>query len=166
MLFNAIKKWENLLLVFEDLENLGYFSDVKQLNNNIKIAIELDDTQLTAIMVLPYFILTFDDKSKIGKIVQELYESSEMLVVSVEENKIHVKIKYDFGSLLGDKVWGVNSTVNNYMSRFGLGDDSITNYVDQESKKAIFNIIKEKYLSPLLKTLQTSAIELQEQWSS
>lgn len=52
MLFDAIKKWENLLLVFEDLENLGYFSDVRKLNKNIEKAIELDETQLTAIMIL------------------------------------------------------------------------------------------------------------------
>lgn len=125
--------------------------------------LDIDLKNKSAVILLPYFIVTCDDKSKIGNMVQGLSEISEKLVVSVEQNKIHVKIKYDFGPLFNDEVWKLNDSLNNSMSHF-VGD-SYNGYFDNEIKNLIFEKIKEKYLHPVLKTLQKSALKFQEEYN-
>ena len=118
----------------------------------------------SAIMILPYFVLTYNDKSKIGEMVQGLSDVSDKLIVSVEQNKIHVKIKYDFGPLFKDEIWKTRESLNNSLISF-VGHDA-DGYLDNEFKKVILEKIKEKYFIPVENSLRKSALEFQKQFFS
>jgi len=118
----------------------------------------------SAVMILPYFILTYEDKSKVGEMVQGLSEVSDKLIVSVEDNKIHVKIKYDFGPLLNDEIWKMRNSLNDSFIYF-VGQDA-DGYLDNEFKETILTIIKERYFAPVVNSLQKSATEFSKQYFS
>jgi len=118
----------------------------------------------SAIMILPYFVLTYTDKSKVCEMVQGLSECSDKLIVSVEDNKIHVKIKYDFGPLFSEEIWKTRDSLNNSLISF-VGYDA-DGYLDHEFKKVIFEKIKEKYFVSVVNSLQKSATEFQKQYFS
>lgn len=65
MLIDAIKSWEKLLLVYHTASELQKaFGDINHLNQNIQTAINLDETNITAMMILKNSLQSYTKGTK------------------------------------------------------------------------------------------------------
>ncbi len=120
--------------------------------------LDIDLEKKTAIMILPFITMNYDDDEATNHLISVL-RKSDTFIFTVSGNDVQIKVKHDFAKYLSSDIWNINSSLNNSMSLFLPNDKSVLQYSNYEFKKALGRHIIDNYLPAVLSALKQSSNE-------
>lgn len=126
--------------------------------DNTTLRVDLDKKE--ALLIIDLFSMDIADSTERLKIVSLLTEIPSPLLVSIQGSKVDVKMDYDFGNLVPEKIWEMRN--NSFVQ--GFSDNRLSLHWEHLCKEAVLECVKQM-LPVVLKSSKKMVESLIERWN-